>query len=157
VRLANLLSPDGQTWGDIMAWQNSGTYNNAYGVLDLKLFAPGEALPPNTLTYVEQIPGLVFYGDVTRELEKGHMPMYNVPYWCGFSLSTRNSGVSVACKLPHRLCSPSTGPSFMRPRATGPLSTPSAIRRCPSQRYEGAPCSKSKLGEMRRCTAHTFH
>ena len=81
VRLANLLSPDGPTWGDIMAWYNSGTYNNAYGVLNLNLFSPGEALPPNTLTYVEQIPGLVYYGDVTRELEKGHMPMYNVPYW----------------------------------------------------------------------------
>ena len=27
------------------------------------------------LTYVEQIPGLVVYGDVTRELEKSHMPM----------------------------------------------------------------------------------
>jgi hypothetical protein len=83
VRLANLLSPDGQTWGDIMAWQNSGTYNNAYGVLSLADWTPGEALPPNFLTYVEQIPGLVYYGDVTRELEKGHMPMYNVPFVSG--------------------------------------------------------------------------
>lgn len=58
-----------------------GTYNNAYGVLDLNNFRVGEPLLPSTLTYVEQIPGLVYYGDVTRELEKGHMPMYNVPYW----------------------------------------------------------------------------
>ena len=81
VRLANLVSPDGPTWGDVMAWHNSGTYNNAYGVLSLAGWTPGEALPPNFLTYVEQIPGLVYYGDVTRELEKGHMPMYNVPFW----------------------------------------------------------------------------
>jgi hypothetical protein len=83
VRLANLVSPDGPTWGDVMAWHNSGTYNNAYGVLSLADWTPGEALPPNFLTYVEQIPGLVYYGDVTRELEKGHMPMYNVPFVSG--------------------------------------------------------------------------
>ena len=81
VRLANLLSPDGPTWGDIFSAYNSGTYNNAYGVLSLANWAPGEALLPNMLTYVEQIPGLVVYGDVTRELEKSHMSMYNVPYW----------------------------------------------------------------------------
>lgn len=66
----------------------AGTYNNAYGVLSLTDWAPGKALQPGTLTYVEQIPGLVVYGDVTERLELGYVPMYNVPYWPQASRST---------------------------------------------------------------------
>ena len=56
-------------------------YNNAYGVLNLGAFSPGGALPEGLLVLAEQIPGLVVYGDVTQELERGYFPMYNVPYW----------------------------------------------------------------------------
>ena len=48
VRLANLLATDGPTWGDILAFENSGTYNNAYSVLDLNLFSPGEGNNSNS-------------------------------------------------------------------------------------------------------------
>lgn len=33
------------------------------------------------LTIVEQIPGLVVWGDATQELERGYFPSYNVPYF----------------------------------------------------------------------------
>jgi hypothetical protein len=49
-------------------------------VLDMKLFTPNNAMPPNTLFVVEQIPGLVQGSDVTNQLEQGFWPSYNVPY-----------------------------------------------------------------------------
>jgi hypothetical protein len=44
-------------------------------------FKPGNALPDGLLTIVEQIPGLVVWADATQELERGHFPSYNVPYF----------------------------------------------------------------------------
>lgn len=81
VRMANLLSASGSAWSDNFAEYNSGTYNNQYDVIDVKLFSPGKALPSNLLWVVEQIPGLVVGGDVTQQLERGYFPSYNVPYW----------------------------------------------------------------------------
>ncbi len=50
-------------------------------VLDMKLLKPLNAMPPNTLFVVEQIPGLVQGSDVTNQLEQqGFWPSYNVPY-----------------------------------------------------------------------------
>ena len=37
------------------------------------LFSPGTELVPGTLVVAEQIPGLVVYGDVTQELERGYV------------------------------------------------------------------------------------
>jgi len=81
VRLANALATSGEEWSRIYALHNSGTYNNQYMVVDIDLFKPGQALAPNTLWVIEQIPGLVVGGDVTHELERGYFPSYNVPYW----------------------------------------------------------------------------
>jgi len=81
VRLANLLAADGMAWGALLAFENSGTYNNAYGVLKVSGWSPGQPLLAGMLVLAEQIPGLVVYGDVTQELERGYLPMYNVPYW----------------------------------------------------------------------------
>ena len=81
VRNANLLAHTGPEWGATLAAYNSGTYNNQYDIVNVGIFAPGKALPDNILTIVEQIPGLVVYGDASQELERGHFPSYNVPYF----------------------------------------------------------------------------
>lgn len=39
-------------------------------VVNMKLFSPGEALPPGTLWVTEQIPGLVEFADTTQQLGK---------------------------------------------------------------------------------------
>jgi hypothetical protein len=80
IRSANQLATSGPEWAELVGRYNSGTYNNQYMVLDGKLFVPQNALPSNTLTVVEQIPGLVVSGDATNELEKGYWGSYNVPY-----------------------------------------------------------------------------
>jgi hypothetical protein len=80
VRTANQLANSGPEWFDIVKQHNSGTYNNQYMILDTKLIKQYNAMPPNTLFVVEQIPGLVAGSDVTNQLENGFWPSYNVPY-----------------------------------------------------------------------------
>lgn len=80
VRTANQLATSGPSWYNIVSKHNSGTYNNQYMILDTKLFTPLNAMPPNTLFVVEQIPGLVQGSDVTNQLVEGFWPSYNVPY-----------------------------------------------------------------------------
>mmetsp|Transcript_5131 Transcript_5131/g.7214 ORF Transcript_5131/g.7214 Transcript_5131/m.7214 type:complete len:571 (-) Transcript_5131:49-1761(-) len=78
---ANALASSGKEWSDIIDHYNSGTYNNQYMVVNVKLFEPTNALKDNLLWVVEQVPGLVVGGDVTEELRRGYWPSYNVPYW----------------------------------------------------------------------------
>lgn len=80
VRTANALANTGSEWGALMTYNNSGTYNNQYMIIDLKLFTPGQQLVNGTLTIVEQIPGLVVYTDQTDTLERGYWPSYNVAF-----------------------------------------------------------------------------
>lgn len=80
VRTANQLSNTGPEWYNIVSKYNSGTYNNQYMILDTKLFKNNNALSENTLFVVEQIPCLVAGSDVTKQLEEGYWPSYNVPY-----------------------------------------------------------------------------
>ena len=54
--------------------QYTGTYNNQYMVIDLKVFQAGQQLQPGLLTIVEQIPGLVLFDDLTETLERGYWP-----------------------------------------------------------------------------------
>ena len=49
--------------------------------VDFKLYTKGQALLPNTLWVVEEIPGLVAGGDQTATLARGYWPSYNVPYY----------------------------------------------------------------------------
>lgn len=79
VRLANHIAHTGDEWAQAIAYQNSGTYNNQYNVLDTKLWSPGDALKQGTLVVAEQIPGLVAWTDATFRLEAGYQPSYNVP------------------------------------------------------------------------------
>ena len=50
-------------------------------ILDYKLFTAGQALQPDTLWILEQIPGTVQMADMTLLLEQqGYWPSYNLPY-----------------------------------------------------------------------------
>lgn len=71
--------PPYQAWAEVLALENSGTYNNQYMVTDLSRFEPGTALAPGLLWVVEQIPGLVESADATQMLAQGYWASYNVP------------------------------------------------------------------------------
>jgi len=83
VRAAHWMATNGEEWSDYVAMYNSGTYNNQYIVLDMKLFTPGsKELAPGTMWVVEQIPGLVERQDLTDVLaDQGYFASYNVPYF----------------------------------------------------------------------------
>eukprot|EP00164_Ancoracysta_twista_P001659 GFYU01002178.1.p1 GENE.GFYU01002178.1~~GFYU01002178.1.p1 ORF type:complete len:544 (+),score=219.20 GFYU01002178.1:76-1707(+) len=81
VRVACQGASTGLEWSQLVATENSGTYNNQYMVVDHKLFTPGKALPPGLLYVVEQIPGEVEYADQTETLSRGYWPSYNVPFY----------------------------------------------------------------------------
>ncbi|KXZ46084.1 hypothetical protein GPECTOR_47g360 [Gonium pectorale] len=83
VSAANLLAEggDGPGWAALAAAYNGGTYNNQYMIVDLNRFTPGAELQPGLLTIMEIIPGMVRTADATADLERGHWPSYNVPYF----------------------------------------------------------------------------
>jgi hypothetical protein len=81
VRLANSMASDGQSWSQIIASYNSGTYNNQYMVIDLKKFHVGYGLDDGAFWVSEQIPGEVLYADETEILRYGYWPSYNVPFF----------------------------------------------------------------------------
>ncbi|XP_053393318.1 phospholipase-B 81-like [Mercenaria mercenaria] len=81
VRLAHMLAHGGKEWAAIFAENNSGTYNNQYMILDLRKIELEKTIHDDALWIVEQIPGLVEYGDATPILRTGYWPSYNVPYF----------------------------------------------------------------------------
>ncbi|XP_060582693.1 phospholipase-B 81-like, partial [Ruditapes philippinarum] len=81
VRLANMMAHDGEEWATIFSENNSGTYNNQYMILDLRKIDLERNIHDGALWVVEQIPGLVEYGDTTPILRTGYWPSYNVPYF----------------------------------------------------------------------------
>jgi hypothetical protein len=46
--------------------------------VDYNLFTPGQALPENALTIVDQLPGMVVGMDFTEQLNYGYFPSYNL-------------------------------------------------------------------------------
>jgi hypothetical protein len=54
-RVANAMATTGGEWADAVGICNSGTYNNQYMVVDLKLFYPGHELRDGLLWIVEQV------------------------------------------------------------------------------------------------------
>jgi len=96
VRLASLSAKTGAEWYKHVSFHNSGTYNNQYAVIDLKLYKPGQPLVPNTLWVMEQIPGTVYGADQTDLLTFGYFPSYNVPY---FESIYNSSGYTDVAKL----------------------------------------------------------
>ncbi|KAF6266793.1 phospholipase B-like protein [Scenedesmus sp. NREL 46B-D3] len=81
VLVANWLSDSGAEWAHWIKQYNSGTYNNQYIIVDLKLFSPGAELQRGLLTIVEQMPGLVVAADKTQVLQRGYWPSYNIPFF----------------------------------------------------------------------------
>uniref|UniRef100_A0A7S3K4T8 Phospholipase B-like n=1 Tax=Aureoumbra lagunensis TaxID=44058 RepID=A0A7S3K4T8_9STRA len=78
VRTANALAESGKDWAQILGIKNSGTYNNQYDIIDLKLKNSNSS---GLLTIVEQIPGLVQSIDRTEHLlEESYFLSYNVPH-----------------------------------------------------------------------------
>lgn len=73
------IASSGEDWVNIFAEYNSGTYNNQWMVLDMKLFTPYQSLKPGTLYIAEQMPGTVGIRDRTSTLEYGYWPSYNIP------------------------------------------------------------------------------
>ena len=81
-RIANALARSGREWAQIIAHSNSGTYNNQYMVIDLKLFQPGQELQPDLLWVIEQV-GLVHLSlAYVRYLVGFMMPILTLPLAC---------------------------------------------------------------------------
>ena len=81
VRVANWAASSGASWQQLFSHFNSGTYNNQYMVIDLSKFTPNKGLEEGLLQVVEQIPGLVVGEDMTRTLQFGYWPSFNVPFF----------------------------------------------------------------------------
>lgn len=79
--VANRLATGGEAWAHHFVYENSGTINNQWMVVDYNLFSPGHVLPPNVLWIVEQIPLYTQAADVTDILVNGHWPSYNRPFF----------------------------------------------------------------------------
>jgi len=61
---------------------NSGTYNNQWVIVDLKLFEAMKPLKKGLLTVLEQIPTLIISSDLTHVLKsQTYWPSYNSPYY----------------------------------------------------------------------------
>ena len=79
--VANRLTDNGYSWIQIFSKYNSGTYNNQFQILDLKLIdTTNKKISPGALYIVEQLPGSCDLEDVTEHLKKGYWPSYNTPY-----------------------------------------------------------------------------
>jgi hypothetical protein len=79
IRAANWLATSGREWVSLLEFENSGTYNNQYMVIDLTKFTPGEDPKQGLLWVAEQIPGKVIAADMTSVLSLGYWPSFNVP------------------------------------------------------------------------------
>ena len=79
--VANRLTDDGYSWTQTFKKFNSGTYNNQFHILDLKLInTEKKTIAPGALYIVEQLPGSCDVQEVTDILKKGYWPSYNTPF-----------------------------------------------------------------------------
>jgi hypothetical protein len=79
--IANRLSSNSKEWTENFAIENSGTYNNMFMVLDMKLVdLENKAIQNGALHIIEQLPGYTETTDVTQFLKYGYWPSYNVPF-----------------------------------------------------------------------------
>jgi len=94
--LANRLTDDGYSWTQVFSKFNSGTYNNQFQILDLKLIdTEKKIISPGALYIVEQLPGSCDVQEVTDVLKKGYWPSYNTPF---IEAVREKSGVNDAIK-----------------------------------------------------------
>ena len=79
--VANRLTEDGYSWTQVFSKYNSGTYNNQFQILDLKLIdTEKKQILPGAMYIVEQLPGSCDVQEVTDILKKGYWPSYNTPF-----------------------------------------------------------------------------
>ena len=79
--IALRLADNGKSWCDYFQKFNSGTYNNQFMILDLKLIdTEKKEMSDGALYIIEQLPGYCGVEDVTNYLRKGYWPSYNTPY-----------------------------------------------------------------------------
>lgn len=85
VMIANWEATSGQQWTELFVYQNSGSYNNQWMVVDMKLFTPpmtASQLKDNTLWISETLPGYAERADVTDVVRRqGYWASYNIPYF----------------------------------------------------------------------------
>ena len=79
--LALRLADNGKEWTEIFKKYNSGTYNNQFMILDLKLIdTEKKDISDGALYIIEQLPGYCGVSEVTDYLRKGYWPSYNTPF-----------------------------------------------------------------------------
>lgn len=88
--VANRMAHTGKEWAEIFVKENSGTYNNQFDILDMKLInLTSKTIEQGALYIVEQLPGFYDMADVTHVLKRGYFPSYNIPY---FDSTRRRAG-----------------------------------------------------------------
>ena len=81
--LANRLASSGKEWVDIFSRENSGTCNNQFQILDLKLIdLKNQRLDAGAFYVLEQNPGQIVSEDLTETLKKDlYWPSFNCAYF----------------------------------------------------------------------------
>jgi hypothetical protein len=83
VLIANRMATSGTQWGALFSYQNGGTYNNQWEIVDMKAFTTGVMPTANSgvLTIVSQIPSGVKMFDASDLLtSRGYWAGYNIPW-----------------------------------------------------------------------------
>lgn len=81
VMTANRMSENAEEWGKHFEQYNSGTYNNQWMTLDMKLVDLDKRIIHDKAFYItEQLPGYVAINDATDQLRYGYWPSYNTPF-----------------------------------------------------------------------------
>jgi hypothetical protein len=85
VMAATYLATTAKEWTQIFVYLNSGSYNNQWMAVDMKLFTPGDSiadLPDNLVWISETLPGFYQMADVTEVIrQQGYWASYNRPYF----------------------------------------------------------------------------
>ena len=81
VQIANRLSTNAKEWTEHFAYNQSGTYNNMYMVLDMKkINLDNKTIENEAMKIIETLPRYSIANDITDYLKRGYWPSYNVPF-----------------------------------------------------------------------------
>ena len=81
VQIANRLSNNTNEWTNHFSYNQSGTYNNMYMVLDLKKINLKDGIiEDEAFKIIETLPKFFEINDITDYLKRGYWPSYNVPF-----------------------------------------------------------------------------
>jgi hypothetical protein len=104
VRIANQYAESGDHWARLFALYHSGTYVNQWLVIDYAKFTPGVAPAAGSglLTVLEEMPGYIFWEDVTTVLSnQGYWASFNDAY---FEVVRQMSGAELMCEENTNFC-----------------------------------------------------